>query len=69
MIYGIGGVGINAVQGAAYAGAKFVIVVDPVAFKREMALKLDATHAFATAAEAHAAATELTWDTAPTRPW
>ena len=61
VVYGIGGVGINAVQGAAYAGAKYVIVVDPVAFKREMALKLGATHAFATAAEAHAAATELTW--------
>jgi len=52
VVYGIGGVGINAVQGAAYAGAKFVIVVDPVAFKRETALKLGATHAFATAAEA-----------------
>ena len=61
VVYGIGGVGINAVQGAAYAGAKYVIVVDPVAFKRETALKLGATHAFATAAEAHAKATELTW--------
>ena len=61
VVYGIGGVGINAVQGAAYAGAKYVIVVDPVAFKRETALKLGATHAFATAEEAHTAATELTW--------
>ena len=61
VVYGIGGVGINAVQGAAYAGAKYVIVVDPVEFKRETALKLGATHAFATAAEAHAAVTELTW--------
>ena len=61
VVYGIGGVGINAVQGAAYAGAKYVIVVDPVAFKRETALELGATHAFATAAEAQVAATELTW--------
>ncbi len=61
VVYGIGGIGINAVQGAAYAGAKYVIVVDPVEFKRETALKLGATHAFATAAQAHAAATELTW--------
>src|SRR4029079_1058276 len=48
-------------QGAAYAGAKYVIVVDPVDFKRETALKLGATHAFATAAEAQVASPELTW--------
>ncbi len=47
VIYGIGGIGINAVQGAAAAGAKNVIAVDPLAFKRETALKLGATHAFA----------------------
>ena len=34
---GIGGIGINAVQGAAHAGASHVIAVDPVAFKREKA--------------------------------
>jgi S-(hydroxymethyl)glutathione dehydrogenase/alcohol dehydrogenase len=61
VIYGIGGVGINAVQGAAHAGAQHVIVVDPVAFKRETALKLGATHAFATADEALVKVTELTW--------
>lgn len=60
VIYGIGGVGINAVQGAAHAGAANVVVVDPVAFKRETALKLGATHAFATAAEAHEKIVELT---------
>ena len=31
VIYGIGGVGINAVQGAAFAGARNVIAVDPLA--------------------------------------
>ena len=52
VVYGAGGVGINAVQGAAYAGARPLVVVDPVEFKREKALELGATHAFAKAAEA-----------------
>ena len=37
IVYGIGGIGINAVQGARYAGAKNVIAVDPLANKRETA--------------------------------
>lgn len=45
VVYGIGGVGINAVQGAALKGAAQVIAVDPVDFKLETALKLGATHA------------------------
>lgn len=52
IVMGIGGIGINAVQGAAHAGAVAVIAVDPVEFKRETALKLGATHAFATMQEA-----------------
>jgi S-(hydroxymethyl)glutathione dehydrogenase/alcohol dehydrogenase len=46
IIMGVGGVGINAVQGAAHAGATNVIAVDPVEFKREKAMQLGATHAF-----------------------
>lgn len=46
MVLGAGGVGMSAVQGAAIAGAATVIVVEPVAFKREVALSLGATHAF-----------------------
>jgi S-(hydroxymethyl)glutathione dehydrogenase/alcohol dehydrogenase len=61
VIYGIGGIGINAVQGAVHSGAKYVIVVDPVEFKREMALKFGATHAFGTAAEAAEKVNELSW--------
>ena len=61
VVYGIGGVGINAVQGAAHAGAKYVVVVDPVQFKRDSAMKLGASHAFATAAEAAVKVKELTW--------
>ena len=34
IVYGVGGVGINAVQGASHAGARYVIAVDPVEFKR-----------------------------------
>ena len=46
IIMGVGGVGINAVQGAALAGASAVIAVDPVPFKLEVAAKLGATHTF-----------------------
>lgn len=52
VVMGIGGIGINAVQGAAHAGASHVIAVDPVVFKREKALELGATHAVESMAEA-----------------
>jgi S-(hydroxymethyl)glutathione dehydrogenase/alcohol dehydrogenase len=61
IIYGIGGIGINAVQGAAAAGARYVIAVDPIEFKRSTALTLGATHAAATAEEAHELAQQLTY--------
>ena len=44
VIFGIGGVGINAVQGAAVKGASRVVAVDPVDFKLETAEELGATH-------------------------
>jgi NDMA-dependent alcohol dehydrogenase len=46
VVVGIGGIGINAVQGARQAGAERVIAVDPVEFKREKAMELGATHAY-----------------------
>ena len=52
IVMGVGGIGINAVQGAAHAGAGHVIAVDPVAFKREAAAKLGATRAFGSISEA-----------------
>jgi NDMA-dependent alcohol dehydrogenase len=52
VVIGSGGIGINAVQGFAHVGASRVVVVDPAPFKRESALKLGATDAFATADEA-----------------
>jgi S-(hydroxymethyl)glutathione dehydrogenase/alcohol dehydrogenase len=44
IVMGVGGVGASAVQGAAHAGALNIIAVDPVAFKRDTALSLGATH-------------------------
>jgi len=44
VVFGIGGVGINAVQGAAVKGASKVVAVDPVDFKLETAEELGATH-------------------------
>jgi S-(hydroxymethyl)glutathione dehydrogenase/alcohol dehydrogenase len=61
VIYGAGGVGSNAVQGARYAGAKNVVVVDPVEFKRDMAKTFGATHTFADAKEAHDFVVQTTW--------
>ncbi|WP_240760004.1 NDMA-dependent alcohol dehydrogenase [Phytoactinopolyspora endophytica] len=61
VIFGSGGVGSNAVQGAALAGAQRVIVVDPVEFKRDMAKVFGATHTFATAKEATEFVVESTW--------
>jgi Zn-dependent alcohol dehydrogenase len=60
VIFGIGGIGINSVQGARYAGAKNVIAIDPLENKREKAMELGATHAFASAAEAQQALIDLT---------
>lgn len=60
IIYGIGGIGSNAVQGATHAGAANVIAVDPLANKREMAEDLGATHTVASAEEAYALSQDLT---------
>ncbi|MFE7313152.1 zinc-binding dehydrogenase [Streptomyces sp. NPDC057555] len=46
-VYGLGGVGLSAVLGARAAGAYPIIAVDPVPDKRELALQLGATHAYA----------------------
>jgi alcohol dehydrogenase len=46
-IFGLGGVGLAAVMGAAVAGAWPIVAVDPVEAKRRLALELGATAAFA----------------------
>lgn len=60
VVYGIGGVGINAVQGARFAGAKNVIAVDPVPFKLEKAQEFGATHVASDPGAAQELVTELT---------
>ncbi|MFP5070204.1 NDMA-dependent alcohol dehydrogenase [Pseudonocardia nantongensis] len=45
VIVGIGGVGINAVQGAVHKGARNIVAVDPVSYKQEQAQEFGATHA------------------------
>jgi alcohol dehydrogenase (nicotinoprotein) len=47
-------------KAARYAGAKNVIAIDPLENKREKAMELGATHAFATAEEAQAAIADMT---------
>ncbi|MCZ2803664.1 NDMA-dependent alcohol dehydrogenase [Modestobacter sp. VKM Ac-2983] len=59
VVVGTGGVGCNAVQGAAMAGAGAVVAVDPVAFRREFAQTLGATHAVASTEEAAGLARQL----------
>lgn len=61
VIVGCGGVGMNAVQGAAMAGAANVVAVDPVEFKREQAQVFGATHTAASLEEATALVMDLTW--------
>jgi S-(hydroxymethyl)glutathione dehydrogenase/alcohol dehydrogenase len=60
VVIGTGGIGINAVQGAALNGSQYVVAVDPVAFKREKALEFGATHAVESSDEAAALVDELT---------
>ncbi|WP_252437628.1 alcohol dehydrogenase catalytic domain-containing protein [Pseudonocardia humida] len=61
VVFGCGGVGTSAVRAAATAGARRVVVVDPVPLKRETALRSGATHAFADAAAAHDFVVADTW--------
>lgn len=61
VVIGAGGVGMNAVQGAAYAGAEQLIVVEPVEWKRQKALDtFGATHGAASIDEAIPLVEELT---------
>jgi NDMA-dependent alcohol dehydrogenase len=60
VVVGVGGVGINAVQGARIAGARIIVAVDPVEFKQKAGLDLGATHAASSMLEAVPLVTELT---------
>ncbi|MEI8286307.1 MAG: NDMA-dependent alcohol dehydrogenase [Actinomycetes bacterium] len=63
VVVGAGGIGSNAIQGARLAGAKRIIAVDPVEFKREKAMEFGATHTAASMEEALPLLQELTWGT------
>jgi S-(hydroxymethyl)glutathione dehydrogenase/alcohol dehydrogenase len=60
VVVGCGGVGANAVQGAVHAGASNIVAVDPVAFRREFAESVGATHAVEDTRSAATLARELT---------
>jgi len=52
IVAGVGGVGMNAVQGAHISGAAHIIAVDPIEDKRKWALDFGATESFETIAAA-----------------
>ncbi len=62
-VVGVGGIGANAIQGAKLAGAKKIIAIDPIEFKREKAMEFGATHTFSSMGEAFAGVQELTFGT------
>jgi S-(hydroxymethyl)glutathione dehydrogenase/alcohol dehydrogenase len=61
VVIGVGGIGAAAIQGAKLAGAERIFAIDPVAFKREEALKFGATHTAASVEEAAGLVNEVTW--------
>jgi NDMA-dependent alcohol dehydrogenase len=60
VIVGIGGIGLSALQGAVISGAKNVIAIDPVEFKRDQAIKFGAIRAYESMAAAIMPLMELT---------
>ncbi|MFZ2174109.1 MAG: NDMA-dependent alcohol dehydrogenase, partial [Rhodococcus sp. (in: high G+C Gram-positive bacteria)] len=60
VVMGVGGLGINAVQGARIAGARNIIALDPVEFKRTKSREFGATHVAATVDEAWNIVSEIT---------
>ncbi|MGV0660876.1 alcohol dehydrogenase catalytic domain-containing protein, partial [Mycolicibacterium pulveris] len=61
VVIGVGGIGMNAVQGAKVAGAKHIVAVDPNEFKREIAPSFGATHTAVDAGAALELVKEITW--------
>jgi S-(hydroxymethyl)glutathione dehydrogenase/alcohol dehydrogenase len=60
VVMGVGGVGINAVQGARIAGARNIVALDPVEYKRNRSREFGATHVAASIDEARPLVHELT---------
>lgn len=61
VVVGCGGIGQNAVQGARMAGARSIVAVDPVPFKRDFAKRMGATHVSASMTEAMELVQDVTW--------
>jgi len=61
VVVGVGGIGMNAVQGAKAAGAKHIVAVDPNEFKRDIAPSFGATHTAVDASAAVDLVKEITW--------
>ncbi len=60
VIMGVGGIGANAVQGAKSAGARHIVAIDPVEYKRDQAKIFGASHSVPDVAAAQALVSELT---------
>ncbi len=61
VVIGVGGIGASAIQGARLAGAKKILAIDPVEFKREEAMKFGATHTASSIQEAQGVLSEISW--------
>lgn len=61
VIVGLGGVGANAVQGAAMAGAQYIVAIDPNEWKHEAIKAFGATHTASSMEEATELVGQLTW--------
>ncbi len=61
VVIGVGGIGMNAVQGAKVSGARHIVAVDPNEFKREIAPTFGATHTAVDAGAALELVKEITW--------
>lgn len=60
VIVGVGGVGMNAVQGARAAGAAHILAVDPVEQKRKWSMDFGATESFSSLEDASPRLSQLT---------
>jgi S-(hydroxymethyl)glutathione dehydrogenase/alcohol dehydrogenase len=60
VVMGVGGIGINAIQGARIAGARTIVALDPVDYKRNRSYDFGATHTAATIEEAQALIADVT---------
>lgn len=61
VVFGIGGLGANALQAARLAGARYIIAIDSDAAKKDVAMTFGATHFFSDPTDAAPVVNELSW--------